>query len=131
MTDKPLKDSVLVTALTDVLADLSDLVQKELRLARAEIGAKITSKLHASGWIAAAAALLFIAALLAVEAIVFGLASFGLALHWACALVAVFFAAAGLVTFSYGRSLAEEELFPSRTIRQVTNDLATAKEQVT
>jgi hypothetical protein len=72
-----------------------------------------------------------IAALLIVEAVVFAIASYGLALHWACLLVAAVLAAAGAAVFYHGRSLADEELLPTRTVRQVTRDIDTAKEQLT
>ena len=72
-----------------------------------------------------------IAALLVVEAAVFALASLGLELHWACLLVAAVLAAAGAAAFYHGRSVAETELLPTRTVRQVTQDIKTAKEQLT
>ena len=68
----------------DVLGDLSDLVQKEIRLARAEFTAKMTSGVQAGLWMIVAALLGLVATLLVIEAIVFALASFGLAIYWAC-----------------------------------------------
>jgi hypothetical protein len=126
-----LRNSGLVRALTDLLADLSDLVQKEIRLARAEVTEKISARLQASGWMVAAGLLGLIAALLIVEATALAIASYGLALHWACLLVAAILAAAGAAVFYHGRSLADEELLPTRSVRQVTRDIATAKEQLT
>jgi len=131
MAHDTLRNSGLVRALTDLLADLSDLVQKEIRLARAEVTEKISARLQASGWMVAAGLLGLIAALLIVEAVVFAIASYGLALHWACLLVAAVLAAAGAAVFYHGRSLADEELLPTRTVRQVTRDIDTAKEQLT
>ena len=43
-----LKDTALPHALSDAVGDLADLVQKELRLARAEISEKISAKLNAA-----------------------------------------------------------------------------------
>jgi hypothetical protein len=131
MAHDTLRNSGLVRSLTDLLADLSDLVQKEIRLARAEVTEKISARLQASGWMVAAGLLGLIAALLIVEATALAIASYGLALHWACLLVAAILAAAGAAVFYHGRSLADEELLPTRSVRQVTRDIATAKEQLT
>jgi hypothetical protein len=38
---------------------------------------------------------------------------------------------AGVASFYHGRSLAEEELAPRRALRQVAQDIKTAKEQLT
>jgi len=131
MAYERLRNSGLTQALTDLLADLGDLVQKEIQLAKAEVTETITSRLRASVWMVAAAFLGLIAALLLVEAAVFALASLGLELHWGCLLVAAVLAAAGAAAFYHGRSVAETELLPTRTVRQITKDIKTAKEQLT
>ena len=131
MAYERLRNSGLTQALTDLLADLGDLVQKEIQLAKAEVTETITSRLRASVWMVAAAFLGLIAALLVVEAAVFALASLGLELHWACLLVAAVLAAGGAAAFYHGRSVAETELLPTRTVRQITKDIKTAKEQLT
>jgi hypothetical protein len=125
-----LQNSGLTLALTDLLADLAELVQKELQLAKTEITEKITSRLRASAWIVVAGILGMVAALLIVEAAVFALAAFGLALHWACLLVAAVLIAIA-AAFFHGRSLTDDDLLPSRTARQITQDIKTAKEQLT
>ena len=126
-----LGNSELVKTLGDLLGDLSDLVQKEIRLAKAELTDNITSKLQASVWMAIAGFVGLVAALLAVEAAVFALASFGLALHWACLLVAAVLGAIAMAAFYHGRTLAEKELSPTRALRQVAQDIKTAKERLT
>jgi hypothetical protein len=40
-------------------------------------------------------------------------------------------AAAGAAAFYHGRSVAETELLPTRSVRQITQDIKTAKEQLT
>jgi Putative Actinobacterial Holin-X, holin superfamily III len=72
-----------------------------------------------------------IAGLLVVEAAVFAIASFGLALHWACLVVAAVLAAAAIAAFSYGRSAMDDDLIPKRSVRQISQDIRTAKEQLT
>ena len=130
MAHDALRNTGLTRAVTDLLADLSDLVQKELRLAKAEVADNISARLQAGAWMSAAAALAFIAALLVVEAAVFAIASW-LALHWSCLVVAAVLAAAGGAAFSRGRSLSDGQLFPTRTVKQVSRDIQTAKEQLT
>ena len=126
------RNSGLTRAVTDVLADLSDLAQKELRLAKAEVTEKVAHRLRAGVWMAVAALFGLIALLLVVEAAALALASFaGIALHWACLLVAIVLAAVGAVAFYYARSVMQEELLPTRTARQITNDIRTVKEQLT
>jgi VIT1/CCC1 family predicted Fe2+/Mn2+ transporter len=131
MAHDRLQNSDLTRALTDLFADLGDLVRKELQLAKTEISEKITSRLRASVWMVLAGVLGMMAALLVVEAAVFAVSSFGLALHWSCLLVSAALAALGAGAFYYGRSVADEELLPRRTARQITQDIKMTKEQLT
>jgi hypothetical protein len=126
-----LQNSGLTKALTDLFAGLADLVQKELQLAKTEITEKIATRLRASVWMVLAGVLGIVAVLLVVEAAVFAIASFGLALHWSCLLVAAVLAATGAAAFYHGRSVTEEELLPRRAAGQITQDIKTAKEQLT
>jgi len=125
-----LKRSALPRALSEVFADLADLVQKEIRLARTELSDKLSIKVRAGIWAAAAASIGIIALLLIVQAAVLGLAAAtGLALHWSCLIVAAFLVALAGATFAKGKADAEQELSPNRTIHQVQQDIATVKEQ--
>jgi hypothetical protein len=112
MAHDRLGNSDLIRAFGDLLGDLSDLVQKEIRLAKAEVTEKITAKLHEGVWMMVAAFFALLTAVLVVEAAVFAIASFEIPLYWACLLVAVAFSVAGVASFYHGRSLAEEELAP-------------------
>jgi hypothetical protein len=131
MAHERLRNSGLVQALTDLLADFADLLRKELQLAKTEITEKIVSRLRASVWMIVASVLGMVAALLLVEAAVFALASFGIALHWSCLLVAAVLAAAAAAAFFQGRAAAQDELLPTRTAKQISQDIKTAKEQLT
>jgi uncharacterized membrane protein YgcG len=131
MARETLRNSELVQSLSDVLSDLSELVQKEIRLARTEVTEKISAKLQASVWMVAAGFLGVIVVLLLVETAVFAIASTGLGLTWASLIVAGIVALIAAAVFYHGRSLAEEELLPARSLRQVTRDIQTAKEQLT
>lgn len=129
MADR-VKDTALPRALSDVVSDLADLFQKELRLARTELSEKLSNKLRAGIWMSASAAFGAAAALLILQALVFAIASYGIAMHWACLIVAAALAALGGFAFAMGRADAVEELTPTRTIHQVKQDFATAKEQL-
>jgi hypothetical protein len=126
-----LRDSALARALTDLLADLSNLVQKELRLARAELTQKLSRRLRASLWIAVAGLIGLLAGVLVVEGIVFALAEAGLALHWACLLVAAVLAAVAALVFFHAKSIvAATDLAATRSARQFSETVRATKEQL-
>jgi Putative Actinobacterial Holin-X, holin superfamily III len=128
MAYERLRNCGLTQALTELLADLGDLVQKEIQLAKAEVTEKITSRLRASVWMVAAAFMGLIAFLLVVEAAVFGLASLGLELHWAVCWWLPYSPQAGRpcsITAAPWRRLK------CCRLKQITRDIKTAKEQLT
>jgi anti-sigma-K factor RskA len=124
-----LRHSPLSHAVGDVLQDVSDLVQKELRFARAEL----TSNLNAVVWKAAGiivAAVFALVALLALtEAAIFALASEGIPLHFACLVAGG--AAAVIAVIAYVASRSRASVSPSRTIQHMSADIRTAKEHLT
>jgi triphosphoribosyl-dephospho-CoA synthetase len=126
-----IKDAALSHAVSDVVADVADLFQKELRLAKAEILSKISTKLRAGIWMSAAGVLGLISAFILLQAVIFAIASLGIAMHWACLIVAAGLAAISALCFFRGRADALEELTPHRTIHQIKRDISTAKEQLT
>lgn len=128
--NSPLKDSALVGALSDVVGDLADLLQKEMRLAKTELADKISQKLRAGLWMSVAGGLGFIAVLVFIEAIVFAISSYGIAPHWSCLIVAAVLGVLGAVAYTKGKADAQAELTPTRTLQQVQRDIATAKEQL-
>jgi hypothetical protein len=112
------------------MEDLSDLLQKELRLACAEISEKLSRGAHAGIWYAVAALFGLGTFFLVVEGLVFWLASTGLALHWSCFLIAVALAVIGALAFYYARARASEDLVPTRAARQYNQTVRIAKEQL-
>jgi hypothetical protein len=126
-----LRNSALPRALADVIGDLADLVQKEVRLARTELTEKLSLKLRAGVWMAVAGVLGLCVLLLILQAAVFAIASQGIALYWSCLIVAAVVAAAAGAAFAKGRADASEDLAPTHAIRQVKQDIAFAKEQLT
>jgi hypothetical protein len=130
MTYEHLKDSALPRALSNVVGDLADLLQKEMRLARAELSDKLSLKIRGGIWIVCAGVFALIGGLLVIEAIVFAIVSFGIAPHWSCLIVAAGCAIAGGLAYAAGRSAMEVELTPSRTINQIQKDVTTVREQI-
>jgi Putative Actinobacterial Holin-X, holin superfamily III len=128
MAHERLRNSGLVQALSDLLADFADLLRKELQLAKSESTEKIVSRLRASVWMVVAGLLGMVAALLLVEAAVFAIASFG---SWSCLLVAAVLATGAAAAFFQGRAAAQDELVPTRTAKQISQDIKIAKEQLT
>jgi Putative Actinobacterial Holin-X, holin superfamily III len=119
----------LPDAISRVVSDLADLMQKEMRLAKAEIANKISLSVRAGLWISIAAVLAVIVLLLVVQAAVFGLsAATGLPLHWSSLIVAGVLALIAAGSFAKGKA-DTPELSPDRAIHQVKQDIAAAKEQ--
>jgi type IV secretory pathway VirB2 component (pilin) len=131
MAHDRVRNSGLVQAVTDLFADLADLLQKELQLAKTEITDKMLSRLRASVWMMVAGVVGIVAVLLLMEAAVFGIASFGIALHWSCLIVAGVLLLIAAAAFFQGRAAAEGELMPTRTAKQISQDIKIAKEQLT
>jgi Putative Actinobacterial Holin-X, holin superfamily III len=124
--------SSLPNAFSRVITDLADLMQKEMRLARAELSEKLSITIRAGVWMSVAAVLAILAALLVVQACVLGLsAATGIALHWSSLMVAALLAAGGGAAFAKGKADVPEQLAPDRAIHQVKQDIAVAKEQFT
>jgi uncharacterized membrane protein YqjE len=124
--------SSLPETFSKVITDLADLMQKEMRLARAELSEKLSITLHAGMWMALAAFLSVLAGLLIVEACVFGVAAAtGLALHWSSLFVAAVLGVAAAAAFAKGKADVPDQLTPDRAINQVKQDIKVAKEQFT
>jgi hypothetical protein len=125
-----LRNTTLPHVLSEVVADAAELFQRELRLAKAEISEKITTKLTAGIWTAAAGALALMAVFIVLQAVIFAIASAGLAMHWSCLIVAAGLAAIAAAAYFKGRADAKADLTPDRTIHQVKRDISTVKEQL-
>jgi uncharacterized membrane protein YqjE len=124
------KDSRLPNVLAEVVGDVADLLQKEVRLARVEITQKVTAVLTGGGWMAGAAFLGALAVLVVVEAIIFAIAARGISVPLACIIVAAGLFVLGACAFFYGKQQAAQGVAPDRTLRQVQQDIRVAKEQL-
>ena len=131
MAHEQLRLSTIVRSLADVVEDLSALLQKEAQLARAELSANISAKLHGGLWLCLSAGLTGVALLLCLQAVAFGLASYGVALHWSFLIVAGGTAMLAALAFFIGRIDAGRSLLPERTLNQLQQDVILSKEHLT
>jgi len=125
-----LKDTALISALSALVEDVTDLLQKELQLAKAELSERLSTKLRGGLWMAVTGAFATCAVLVLIEAVIFAIAAYGIALHWACLIVAGVLVAAAAGAYALGRADAKASITPSRTLRQVHRDVAAAREQL-
>jgi hypothetical protein len=131
MVGDQLRTSTAASALRDVLGDLTDLVQKEMRLGQAELTANLSTKLEGGVWLGTAAAFAGVAFLLVVQAAVFAIASYGVSMHWSCLIAAGVVSLVALLAYFVGRKDADVALMPRRTIHQIQKDVILSKEQIT
>jgi len=124
-----IKNTAMVGALSDVVEDLADLFQKEVRLAKAELSEKVSTKLRAGVWMSLTGAFALCAALVLIEAAVFAISSYGLALDWSCLIVAATLVVAAAGAYAIGSADARASVTPTRTLRQVRQDVVAAKER--
>jgi hypothetical protein len=131
MAYESLQDSLLITTLRDLATDVSDLLRKEIRLAKAEVTEAVAGRVKAGVWIVVAGLLGLVALLLVMQALVFGIASLGIGLHWASLIVAAVLGGLAAGAFLYGRSLANASPTPTRTRRQINADITAMREHLT
>ncbi|MFC0388910.1 phage holin family protein [Muricoccus vinaceus] len=127
--------SDLNRSVPDLLGDLvqqtTTLVRKEVQLARAEMGEKVTKAGAAAGGIAVGGVLLLAALVILLEALVDFLVTLGLSAPVAGLIVAVVVALIGYIMLQSGlKALKASNLTPERTVNQLSRDAAAAKETV-
>lgn len=119
----------VLSLLTVALAQSSDLVQNEFRLARAELAESLTQLRVGLVMMAIGAILLIVALGMLLQALVAALIDAGLSPPAAILLVAGTTAVAGLVLFLMGQKrMSPETLTPDRTLDSVTADSRMLKE---
>jgi hypothetical protein len=131
MAHEQLRSTPIARALADVGGDLANLLQKEFQLGRAELSANFADKLQGGLWMAIATVFAGLTLFLALQALVFGIASYGIAIHWSCLIVAGATAVLATLAFLVGRTNADRPLMPQRTIHQLKQDVNLSKEQLT
>jgi uncharacterized membrane protein YqjE len=122
-----LKDTVLIGTLSDLVEDVTDLLQKEVRLAKAELSEKVSTKLRAGLWMSITGVLGICTTFVLIEAAIFAIASLGLALHWSCLIVAAALAVAAVAAYAIGSADAAASITPTRTLHQVHRDIAATR----
>jgi hypothetical protein len=119
-------------AISEIFERCSDLIEKEIRLAAAEIAAGIAAKAAASAWMGAAAASGFFVILFLLAGIACLLTeAAGLRAYWSCFIVALGVALIAAGLFVKGRASLDKSVTPDKAIKNVNRDIKTAKEQLT
>lgn len=131
MARERLRQPSLPEALSDTLSDFADLFRKELQLARAELSSNVSTKLRGGVWLGLAGLCAILAVALILGALVAWITTFNVSLHVSFLIVAAGVGVVAVLAYFAGRSEAQAELTPSRTIRQVKQDIETTKEQLT
>jgi hypothetical protein len=121
----------IVSLLTDVASDLAHLVQTEFRLARAEMGEKLSAASNAGVYLGLGAGI----ALAGFIVLLFDFARWitvaGLPYEWSLLIVALVTLAIGAVLTMAGVAKMRGAAFvPKRTLEQVRADFVVAKEHV-
>jgi len=131
MAREHIRHALFPEAFTEVLSDFGDLFTKEVRLAKAEMSEKISTKVRGGAWLAVAGLLFVLAIALVLGAAVAWITTLDISLHFAFLIVAAGMALSSAVSYLVGRSEAHATLTPIRTVTQVKRDIATTKEQLT
>ncbi len=122
----------VVTLATDAISQAADLIQIEMKLARAEVTEKLVA-FKAGLYLVIAGAVLSLAALfLILQALVALLVANGVPPHWAVLIVAGATALTGIALVVAGRDrLNLIDLTPERTLNALSRDGRLAKEKLT
>lgn len=125
----------VVGLVSDALARSADLLQTEVRLARAEIGEKATelrdNLVACLAMMLIGAAFLIAALVLLLQAVVAALINGGLAPHWAILIVAGGAALGGIVLLTAAKKqFGNIDPTPQRTINSLERDARMAKESL-
>jgi hypothetical protein len=131
MNRERLKHPTLPEAFSEVLSDVAELFRKELCLAKAELASNVSTKLRGGIWLAIAGLLGLGAFALVLGSLVSWVATLDISLPAAFLIVAAGVGLAAILTYMAGRKDADKALAPSRTIRQVKQDIDITKEQLT
>lgn len=120
------------SVITEIFSEAAYLLQTEIRLARTEIGEKVSQVAHGGIFIGIAAVLLLPGLFVLMLAVVRWLEVAGLPDQWGFLLVGGGVVAIGVGLALKGiNDLKGSALVPERTIEQVRADISVAKEQVT
>ena len=121
----------LASLFTDLISEVTQLFQAEMRLVRAEMNEKVSRVANSGALIGAGAVVMLPAVFILLLAIVRWLEVAGLPDQWGLLIVGVVVAALGTLLLMKGiNNLKGSALVPQRTIEQVRADFSVAREQV-
>ena len=121
----------LASLFTDLISEVTQLFQAEIRLVRAEMSEKVSRVANSGALIGAGAVVMLPAVFILLLAIVRWLEVAGLPDQWGLLIVGVVVAALGTLLLMKGiNNLKGSALVPQRTIEQVRADVSVAREQV-
>jgi len=125
-------DRSIVGLIADVISDLANLFQTELRLVRVEMNEKF-QRLVGGGILIAAGAVAMLAALIVLLfAIVRWLEVAGVPQEWGLLIVGVAVAVLGIALLAKGiNNFKRTSLVPNRTLHQMRADVSAVREHVT
>ena len=125
-----LRTSSFGRVLTEVFDDIGLLFQQEIKLAKTEVSLIVADQVRAVIYMMVAGLFGLVALLLLCQAAVFALINAGFTGPVACLIVAAAAIAMALIAFVVARSNMTRAPVPSRTMNQVKQDIATAKESL-
>jgi hypothetical protein len=121
----------LASLFTDLISEVTQLFQAEIRLVRAEMNEKMSRVANSGALIGAGAVVMLPAVFILLLAIVRWLEVAGLPEQWGLLIVGVVVAVLGAVLLMKGvNNLKGSALVPQRTIEQVRADFSVVREQV-
>ena len=121
----------LASLFTDLISEVTQLFQAEIRLVRAEMNEKVSRVANSGALIGAGAVVMLPAVFILLLAIVRWLEVAGLPDQWGLLIVGVVVAALGTLLLMKGiNNLKGSALVPQRTIEQVQADFSVAREHV-
>ena len=121
----------LASLFTDLISEVTQLFQTEIRLVRAEMNEKVSRVANSGALIGAGAVVMLPAVFVLLLAIVRWLEVAGMPEQWGLLIVGVGVAALGAILLMKGiNNLKGSALVPQRTIEQVQADFSVAREHV-
>ncbi|MBX9758376.1 MAG: phage holin family protein [Beijerinckiaceae bacterium] len=129
-TDRTAPDRSPGALVSQLFSDFSDLMQKEIALAKGEFAKNISDKVSGSVWMAVAGVVFMVALLTLVAGVVFLIASFGLAMHLSAFIVAAALIIIGAIMLAAGKSKMSGATLPERSMTQLKQDVRVVKEQM-
>ena len=124
-------DPSISTLFSDVIGQVTNLFRTEVRLAKAELGEKLTQSLRAAGFVIGGTVLLVGALYLFLLWLVRLLVVLGVPDQWDTLIVAVVTAAVGYLVVRKGLAdLTASNLVPTRSVNSIEKDVGVAKETV-